>query len=116
MASKANLIRAYCNDNGINNITFMKDVIVQDDMIDGVSNPYIKEWNISSLAQPTDEQLASYESVANVSERNGQVDSTRRSQYGTWQEQMEMIYKDQKEGTSTFKEHCDKVRTDNPKE
>jgi hypothetical protein len=39
----------------------------------------------------------------------------RRSQYGTWQQQMEMIYKDQKNGTSTFKDHCDKVRSDNPK-
>ena len=115
MASKSNLIRAYCNDNGINNITFMKDVIMKDDMIGGVSNPYIIEWNLD-IAQPTDEQLASYESVANLSERNNKVDSTRRSQYGTWQEQMEMIYKDQKEGTSTFKDHCDKVRTDNPKE
>ena len=34
---------------------------------------------------------------------------------GTWREQMEMIYKDQKNGTSTFKDHCDKVRSDNPK-
>ena len=30
-------------------------------------------------------------------------------------QQMEMIYKDQKNGTSTFKDHCDKVRSDNPK-
>jgi hypothetical protein len=27
-----------------------------------------------------------------------------------------MIYKDQKNGTTTFKDHCDKVRSDNPKE
>ena len=31
------------------------------------------------------------------------------------EEQMEMIYKDQKNGTTTFKDHCDKVREDNPK-
>jgi len=27
-----------------------------------------------------------------------------------------MIYKDQKNGTTTYKDHCDKVRSDNPKE
>jgi hypothetical protein len=27
-----------------------------------------------------------------------------------------MVYKDQKNGTTTFKDHCDKVRSDNPKE
>jgi len=27
-----------------------------------------------------------------------------------------MIYKDQKNGTSIYKDHCDKVRSDNPKE
>jgi len=26
-----------------------------------------------------------------------------------------MIYKDQKDGTTTFKDHCDKVKSDNPK-
>ena len=28
---------------------------------------------------------------------------------------LEMLYKDQKDGTSTFKDHNDKVRADNPK-
>ena len=76
---------------------------------------YIKEWNISSLAKPSDSQLAEYETAGNTAETNAGIDATRRSQYGTWQQQMEMIYKDQKNGTSTFKDHCDKVRSDNPK-
>ena len=67
------------------------------------------------MDKPTDSQLASYETAGNTAETNAGIDSTRRSQYGTWQEQMEMIYKDQKNGTSTFKDHCDKVRSDNPK-
>ena len=85
-------------------------VLLQDDG-DG---PYIKEWNLD-ITKPTDSQLASYETAGNTAETNDDIDATRRSQYGSWQEQMEMIYKDQKNGTSTFKDHCDKVRSDNPK-
>ena len=81
---------------------------------DDGSGPYIKTWTYS-FDKPTDEQIASYETAGNTAETNAGIDSTRRSQYGTWQEQMEMIYKDQKNGTSTFKDHCDKVRSDNPK-
>jgi len=76
---------------------------------------YIASWNVSGLDKPTDSQLASYETAGNTAETNAGIDTSRRSQYGTWQEQMEMIYKDQKNGTSTFKDHCDKVRSDNPK-
>ena len=78
------------------------------------SGDYIKSWTYD-IAKPTDEQLASYETAGSTAETNAGIDASRRSQYGTWQEQMEMIYKDQKNGTSTFKDHCDKVRSDNPK-
>ena len=79
------------------------------------SGDYIKTWTYS-FDKPTDSQLASYETAGNTVEANAAINATRRSQYGTWQEQMEMIYKDQKNGTTTFKDHCDKVRSDNPKE
>ena len=78
------------------------------------SGDYIKSWTYS-FDKPTDSQLAKYETAGNTAETNAGIDATRKSQYGTWQEQMEMIYKDQKNGTSTFKDHCDKVRSDNPK-
>ena len=79
------------------------------------SGDYIKTWTYS-FDKPTDEQIASYETAGNAAETNAGIDATRRSQYGTWESQMEMIYKDQKNGTTTFKDHCDKVRSDNPKE
>ena len=81
---------------------------------DDGSGPYIKTWTYS-FDKPTDEQIASYETAGNAAEANAAIDATRRTQYLSWQEQMEMIYKDQKNGTSTFKDHCDKVRSDNPK-
>ena len=76
---------------------------------------YIKSWTYDGLDKPTDSQLASYETAGNAAEANVAIDATRRTQYGSWESQMEMIYKDQKNGTSTFKDHCDKVRSDNPK-
>jgi len=81
------------------------------------SGSYIKEWNITSeKAKPTDAQLNALSSQATALENTAKIDAKRRTEYLSWQEQMEMIYKDQKNGTTTFKDHCDKVRSDNPKE
>ena len=76
---------------------------------------FIASWTYDGLDKPTDSQLANYETAGNTAETNFGIDNNRKSQYGSWQQQMEMIYKDQKNGTSTFKDHCDKVRSDNPK-
>ena len=93
---------------------FREEVKLQDDG-DGVV--YIKEWNITSeKAKPTDSQLNALSSQATVLENNAKADAKRRTEYLSWQEQFEMIYKDQKNGTTTYKDHCDKVRSDNPKE
>ena len=113
MAQLSTKIKEYCKANSVSSVDFTSDVLLQDDS--NGAGPYIKEWNVSGLAKPTNEQLASYETAGNTAEANAAIDKTRQSQYGTWQEQMEMIYKDQKNGTTTFKDHCDKVRSDNPK-
>ena len=76
---------------------------------------FIASWTYDGLEKPTDEQIASYETAGNTAEANAVIDATRQTQYLSWQQQMEMIYKDQKNGTTTFKDHCDKVRSDNPK-
>ena len=112
MAQLDTKIKLYAAANGVANIDFLSDVKLQDDG-DGVV--YIHEWNLE-IAQPTDEQIASYETAGNTAETNAGIDSTRRTQYLSWDKQMEMIYKDQKNGTTTFKDHCDKVRSDNPKD
>ena len=112
MSNLANKITAYLNRTP----DFLEEVKLQDDMVDGVSNPYIKEWNVEGVAKPTDAQLDALSSQATTLENNAKIDEKRRKEYLSWQEQMEMIYKDQKNGTTTFKDHCDKVRSDNPKE
>ena len=81
------------------------------------SGDYISEWNISSeKAKPTDDQLNALSSQATALENNAKIDAKRRTEYLPFEDQLEMIYKDQKNGTSTYKDHCDKVRSDNPKE
>ena len=79
------------------------------------SGDYIKTWTYS-FDKPNDSKIAEYETAGNTAEANAVIDETRRTQYLSWEQQMEMIYKDQKNGTTTFKDHCDKVRSDNPKE
>ena len=83
---------------------------------DGDGIVYIKEWNATDKPKPTDEQLNSFESEATKLENNAKIDAKRRTEYLPFEDQLEMIYKDQKNGTSTYKDHCDKVRSDNPKE
>ena len=87
------------------------NIILQNDG----SGDYIKTWSVDGLSEPTDRQLASYETAGDTAETNAGIDATRRSQYGDWSTQLEMLYKDQKDGTTTFKDHNDKVRSDNPK-
>ncbi len=93
-------------------VDFLKDVILQDDMVDGVSNPYIKEWNVAEV-QPTEEQLDNLESQAETLENNNQVIATRKKEYGTLAEQLEYIVEN---GVSAFIEKQQQIKTDNPKE
>jgi len=112
MASLFTKVKLYLEDNSKTFESEINNIHLQNDG-DG---DYIHTWSVDGLDKPTDEQLDSYETAGNTAETNDGIDATRRSQYGTWQQQMEMIYKDQKNGTTTFKDHCDKVRSDNPKE
>lgn len=89
------------------------NIILQNDS-DGKGD-YIKTWSVSGLKKPTNSKLASYDTAGDTAETNARIDAIRRSQYGEWSTQLEMLYKDQKDGTTTFKDHNDKVRSDNPK-
>ena len=91
MAQLSNKIKEYCKANGVSNVDFFEDVKLQDDS--NGQGAYIAEWNLD-IAQPTDEQLASYETAANTAESNAQVDATRRQAYGSWNDQLDEIYHD----------------------
>ena len=108
MASKSNLIREYAKANGVANVDFTTDVVLQDDS--NGQGAYIKEWNLD-IAKPTDEQLATYETVANTIEANASVDNTRKQAYGSWQDQLDEIYHD----IDAWKTRIAQVKADNPK-
>lgn len=110
MASLSSKIKEYAKANGVSEIDFMSDVLIQDDMVGGVSSPYIKEWNLD-IDKPTDEQLELYETVADTAESNANIDATRRNAYGSWNEQLDEIYHD----IDAWKARIAKVKSDNPK-
>ena len=108
MAQLSNKIREYCKENGVLNVDFRSDVLLQDDS--NGQGAYIKEWNLD-IAQPTDEQLASYETAANTAEANAQVDATRRQAYGSWNDQLDEIYHD----IDAWKARIQGIKDNNPK-
>ena len=112
MAQLSNKIIVYANSLGVSKVDFLNDVRLQDDMVDGVSNPYIKEWNLD-IAQPTQSQLDALESEAQTYENNQQIIATRKKLYGTWESQLEEIYDD---GIDSWKARILQIKTDNPKE
>ena len=108
MAQLSNKIIAYANANGVSEVDFTTDVMLQDDS--NGQGAYIKEWNLD-IAQPTDEQLASYETAANTAESNAQVDATRRPAYGDIGDQLDEIYHD----IDAWRTRIQGIKTDNPK-
>ena len=112
MASLSSKVKQYCANNGVAEVDFTKDVLLQDDS--NGQGPYIKEWNVSGVAQPTDEQLNAVDSAADLSERQNSARAARKTAYGDLGDQLDMQYHDSVDGTSTWKDHVAKVKTDNP--
>ena len=108
MAQLSTKIKSYCEANGVSNVDFTSDVLLQDDS--NGQGAYIKEWNLD-IAQPTDEQLASYETAANTAESNAQVDATRKAAYGDIGDQLDEIYHD----IDAWKTRIAGIKADNPK-
>ena len=111
MASLSSKVSKYAADNGIASIDFTTDVLLQDDS--NGQGPYIKEWNLD-IAKPTDAQLSAVEAAADLSERQNAVRATRRAAYGNLGDQLDMQYHDNVDGTTTWKDHVAKVKSDNP--
>ena len=108
MANLSTKIKMYCDANGVSEVDFTKDVMLQDDS-DG-KGAYIKEWNLD-IAQPTDAQLSAQETAANKEEANNVVRSTRRTAYGDIGEQLDEIYKD----INSWKARIKSIKDNNPK-
>ena len=108
MANLSTKIKMYCDANGVSEVDFMKDVMLQDDS-DG-NGAYIKEWNLD-IAQHTVAQLSAQETAANTEESNNAVRNTRRIAYGDIGEQLDEIYKD----IDAWKARIKTIKDANPK-
>jgi hypothetical protein len=108
MAQLSTKIKLYAAANGVASVDFSSDVMLQDDS--NGQGVYIAEWNLD-IAQPTDAQLASYETQANTAEANAQVDATRKQAYGSWNEQLDEIY----HNIDAWKTRIQSIKDNNPK-
>ena len=108
MAKLSTKIKEYCKANNVSDVDFTTDVLLQDDS--NGQGAYIAEWNLD-IAQPTDAQLASYETAANTAEANATVDATRKAAYGDIGEQLDEIYHDME----AWKTRIQGIKNNNPK-
>ena len=80
---------------------------------------YIKSWSYDGLAQPTADQIASYETAGNTAETLSGVLNTRKNEYPELKEQLDLLYKDLVAGkvdaTGEWAKKIKKVKDDNPK-
>ena len=109
MANLSTKIKLYAAANGVAEVDFMKDVMLQDDS--NGQGPYIKEWNLA-IAQPSDADLNAHESAADTDEANAQVRATRKAAYGDIGDQLDEIFKDM----DAWKARIQSIKDDNPKQ
>jgi len=80
---------------------------------------FIASWDYD-IAQPTTEQIASYETAGNTAETLSGVLSTRKSSYGTLENQLDLLYHDmladKGDKTGEWFKAIKAVKDDNPKE
>ena len=108
MAQLSTKVKAYVEAAG-KTVDFQKDVLLQDDS-DG-NGPYIKEWNIAGLSQPSDADLAGHDADGDTTEANNVVRSTRKTAYGDIGDQLDEIYKD----IDSWKARITAIKDANPK-
>jgi len=108
MASLYTKVKKYLEVNSKTESEFDTNIILQNDS----SGDYIHTWNVSGVAKPTDEQLATYESSAQTEENNNAIRATRKSAYGDIGDQLDEIYKD----IDAWKARIQSIKNANPKE
>ena len=108
MAKFINKLKLYCLDKGKTEEEFNIKVQCQNDG----KGDWISHWDLD-IDKPTDEQLNAFESDATKLENNNQVVATRKSLYGTPEEQLEILVE---QGVDKLIERNTKIKTDNPKE
>ena len=116
MATLSTKVKKYLEANSKTWDAEQDNIILQNDG----SGDYINTWNVSGLAKPTDDQIASYETAGNTAETLQGVLNTRASAYPELKEQLDLLYKDMAadkgDKTGEWFKAVKKVKDDNPKE
>ncbi len=102
-------VKVYLESNGKTIDEFKSNILLQNDS-DGGGN-YIHTWNVSGLAQPTEEQLNAIDAQATTDFNNNRTDKTRRRAYGNWKDQLDEIYHD----IDAWKARLLSIKNSNPK-
>ena len=89
MATLANKIIKYLEANSKPWDAEKNNIQLQND----TGTDYIKSWNVSGLAEPTDEQLATYNSSATTEENNNVAISNRLNEYPSIGDIADAIFK-----------------------
>jgi len=88
---------------------FETEVILQND----TGTDYIKEWNATDKAKPTDAQLNALSSQAETLEKNAIAVANRQKEYGSIASQIEFITE---KGLEAWKTNVQSIKTKYPKE
>ena len=100
-------VKLYLEANSKTESEFDSNILLQDDGSGG----YIKTWNVSGVAKPTDSQLNALDSNATKELNNVGIRKTRKKSYGDIGDQLDEIYKD----IDAWKARIKKIKDDNPK-
>tara|TARA_R100000908_G_C3628515_1_gene70529 strand:- start:117 stop:515 length:399 start_codon:yes stop_codon:yes gene_type:complete len=109
MANLSTKIKQYLTAQGKDaQAEFDNETVVLTDIGSGAT---ITTWNVSGVAEPTVEQIASYETTSNTAENNVTVINTRRKAYGDIGDQLDEIFKD----IDAWKTRIQAIKDANPK-
>ena len=84
------ITKLYLESNSKTEAEFNSNIALQNDG----SGDYIKTWNVSGLAKPSDSQLNALASNATKEYNNAVIRDTRKKSYGDIGEQLDLLYKD----------------------
>ena len=93
-------------------------IILQNDS--NGNGDYIKFWDVSGLAKPSDSQLNSYDSAADTAEALDAVLVKRKKEYKSWNQQLDQLWHDIDDGkldkNGSWYKHIKAVKDANAKE
>ena len=85
-------VKLYLEANSKTESEFKENIELRNDS-DG-NGDYIKTWDVSGVAKPTDSQLNALSSNATKEYNNSNIRDTRKASYGDIGDQLDLLYKD----------------------